>query len=149
MEGDPVSDWDWDQAHLINQALDVHADDPAFGYRFIADELKAGATPVASERRICRLCSTNGILSVIHRKRIGGRRSDPPVHDDLLDRDFTATARHTRWVTDITELPTSEGRHYLCVIKDLHSNRVVGYSLDGQIKPSLATPPVRRYLPNG
>ena len=35
----PVTQRDWDDAHLINAALDIHADDPAFGYRFIADEL--------------------------------------------------------------------------------------------------------------
>ena len=34
----PVSRRDGDDAHLINAAIDVHADDPAFGYRFIADE---------------------------------------------------------------------------------------------------------------
>jgi len=27
----PVSKRDWDKAHLINAALDIHADDPAFG----------------------------------------------------------------------------------------------------------------------
>jgi hypothetical protein len=37
----PVSQRDWDDAHLINAALDVHRDDPAFGYRLIADELPA------------------------------------------------------------------------------------------------------------
>lgn len=37
----PVSQRDWNDAHLINAALDIHRDDPAFGYRFIADELPA------------------------------------------------------------------------------------------------------------
>jgi len=36
---EPVSQRDWDDAHLINAARDIHSDDPAFGYRFIADEL--------------------------------------------------------------------------------------------------------------
>ncbi|TYC95620.1 IS3 family transposase [Arthrobacter echini] len=137
-KANPIPNRDWDEAHLINAALDIHADDPAFGYRFIADELNAGAIRVASERRIWRLCSTNGILSVIHRKRVGGRQAGPPVHDDLLERDFTAAARDTRWVTDITEHPTGEGKLYLCAIKDLHSNRIVGYSIDGRMKASLA-----------
>ncbi len=35
----PVSQRDWDEAHLINAAIDIHDDDPAFGYRFISDEL--------------------------------------------------------------------------------------------------------------
>lgn len=52
---DPVSDRDWDDAHLINAAVDIHHDDPAFGYRFIADEL-AGDSVHASERRVWRLC---------------------------------------------------------------------------------------------
>ncbi len=137
-KANPVSHRDWEEAHLINAALDVHADDPAFGYRFIADELNAGAYFRASERRIWRLCSTNGILPVIHRKRVGGRKAGPPVHDDLLERDFTASVRDTRWVTDITEHPTGEGKLYLCAIKDLHSNRIVGYSIDGRMKASLA-----------
>ena len=35
------------------------------------------------------------------------------------------------WVTDITEHPTAEGKLYCCAIKDLFSNRIVGYALDG------------------
>jgi hypothetical protein len=33
----PASQRDWTDAHLINAALDIQADDRAFGYRFIAD----------------------------------------------------------------------------------------------------------------
>ena len=48
---DPVSQRDWDDAHLINAAIDVHADDPAFGYRFIADELAAAGRASPSRTR--------------------------------------------------------------------------------------------------
>jgi transposase InsO family protein len=30
------------------------------------------------------------------------------------------------WLTDITEHRTDEGKLYLCAIKDLYSNRIVG-----------------------
>src|SRR5690242_4108286 len=33
---------DLDDAHLTNALVDLHAEDPAFGYRFLADELVAG-----------------------------------------------------------------------------------------------------------
>lgn len=36
----PVTDRGWGDVQLINSALDVHHDNPAFGYRFIADGLK-------------------------------------------------------------------------------------------------------------
>ena len=85
----PVPQRDWDDAHLINAALDIHADDPAFGYRFIADELPArGIT--AGENRVARLCSQQRIWSVFSKKRGLNRKAGPPVHDDLVGRQFTA-----------------------------------------------------------
>ena len=42
------------------------------------------------------------------------------------------------WLTDITEHPTGEGKLYLCAVKDVFSNRIVGYSIDTRMKSSLA-----------
>jgi len=83
----PLTQRDWDDAHLINAALAIHADDPAFGYRFIADELP-GLGIVAGENRVARLCSQESIWSIFAKKRGLNRRSGPPVHDDLVDRQF-------------------------------------------------------------
>ena len=59
----PVSQRDWDDAHLTNAAGDAHHHDPAFGYRFIADELgQAGLT--VGENRVWRLCSQQRLWSV-------------------------------------------------------------------------------------
>jgi transposase InsO family protein len=44
------------------------------------------------------------------------------VHDDPVQRDFTAPAINTVWLTDITEHPKAEGKIYLCAIKDLYAN---------------------------
>ena len=64
----PVTDRDWTDAHLINAAVDVHRDDPAFGYRFIADELEHQGFS-AGENRVARLCSSQRIWSVFAKKR--------------------------------------------------------------------------------
>ena len=138
----PVCDRAWEEAHLINAAVDAHRDDPAFGYRFIADELAAqGFT--ASERRVWRLCSQQRLWSVFAKKRGLNRRAGPPVHDDLVERDFTATAPNQLWLTDITEHRTNAGKLYLCAIKDVYSNRIVGYSIDSRMKASLAVSALR------
>lgn len=100
----PVSERDWVDAHLANAALDIHADDPAFGYRFIADEL-ADAGFTASERRVWRVCSEHAITSIIQRKR-RGKTARPPVRDDLVPRTFAADEANRLWLTDITEHPT-------------------------------------------
>jgi transposase InsO family protein len=144
-QADPVSQRDWDDAHLINAAYDVHADDPAFGYRFIADELRERGI-AAGENRVARLCSQQRIWSVFAKKRGLNRKAGPPVHDDLVDRKFTATAPNVTWLTDITEHNTGEGKLYLCAIKDVYSGRIVGYSIDSRMKASLAVAALRNAI---
>ena len=141
----PVSQRDWDDAHLINAALDMHRDDPAFGYRFIADELPArGIT--AGENRVARLCSQQRIWSVFSKKRGLNRKAGPPVHDDLVARQFTAAGRDRTWLTDITEHPTAEGKLYLCAFKDVYSGRIVGYSMDSRMTAGLAVSALRNAI---
>ncbi len=47
------------------------------------------------------------------------------------------------WVTDITEHPTGEGKLYCCAIKDLFSNRIVGYAIDERMTAQLAVTALR------
>ena len=133
----PVSDRDWDEAHLINAAFDAHADDPRFGYRLISDEL-TGQGFTASERRVWRLCSQQRLWSVFSKKRGKASRPGPPVHDDLVKRQCTADAPNKLWLTDITEHRTGEGKLNLCAIKDVFANKIVGYSIDSRMKARLA-----------
>jgi putative transposase len=139
----PCSDRDWADAHTTNLIVDVHADDPEFGYRFIADELEAVGHR-SCERRVWRLCSQQRIWSTTTKN---GRRlhkaPGPAVHDDLVQRDFTAPAPDVVWLTDITEHPTVEGKLYCCAIKDVFSNRIVGYALGDRMTASLAVSALR------
>jgi putative transposase len=134
---DPISDLDLANAYLTNAAIDIHRDDPEFGYRFIADELDV-AGHVVSERRVWRLCSAAGLFSVHARRRGKGRRPGPPVHDDLVRREFAAVRPDRLWLTDISEHPTEEGKLYLCAIKDGCSGRIVGYSMNDRMTSQLA-----------
>jgi transposase InsO family protein len=137
-KANPVSQRDWDDAHLIDAARDVHRDDPVFGYRFITDELACEHGVKASENRVQRLCSAHGIYSVLAKKRGRWAKPKEPVHDDLVRRAFGAKAANELWFVDITEHPTAEGKLYLCAIKDAFSGRIVGYSIDSRMKASLA-----------
>ena len=141
----PVPQRDWDEAHLINAALGIHADDPAFGYRFIADELPARGIS-AGENKVARLCSQQRIWSAFSKKRGLSRKTGPPVHDDLVARQFTAEGPDRTWLTDITEHPTAEGKLYLCAIKDVYSNRIVGYSMDSRMTAALAVSALRNAI---
>ncbi len=56
---------------------------------------------------------------------------------NVLNRDFTATAPNQKWVSDITYVWTSEGWLYLCVVLDLFSRKVVGWSVSSRIDKDL------------
>lgn len=133
----PYSDRDWDDAHLLNRIVDIHRADPEFGYRLIADELERQSITVG-ENRVQRLCQSQGISSVIVRKRRSKGPAGPPIHDDLVQRDFTADGPNELWLTDITEHPTAEGKLYLCCVLDVWSKRVVGYSMSNRMTAQLA-----------
>jgi len=126
-------------AHRANTLFDAHRDDPEFGYRFLVEEARDAGVPMA-ERTAWRICSDNRWWSVFgKRKRGKNGKTGPPVYDDLVTRDFTAPAPNLLWLPDITEHPTGEGKLYLCAIKDVCSNRIVGYSMDSRMKSRLAT----------
>jgi putative transposase len=65
-------------------------------------------------------------------------RPGTPAYDDLVHRVFTAARPNELWLTDLTEHRTDEGKLYLCAIKDVFSNRIVGYSIDDRMKARLA-----------
>ena len=140
----PCSDRDLDDAWLTNTLVDLHGDDPEFGYRFLTDELHDAGVQVG-ERRVWRLCGQARLWSTTTRKgRAGsGKRPGPAVHDDLVQRNFSAEGPDEVWVTDITEHPTTEGKLYCCAIKDLFSNRIVGYSIADRMTAQLAVAALR------
>ena len=134
----PVSERLLDHAHLANVVFDAHRDDPEFGYRFLADEARHAGQAVC-DRTVWRVCRDNQWWSVFGKPRRGkGSKPGTPAHDDLVRREFTATALNRLWLTDITEHHTAEGKLYLCAIKDVCSNRIVGYSIDSRMKARLA-----------
>jgi transposase InsO family protein len=140
----PCSERDWDDAHLTNAIVDVHADDPAFGYRFIADELH-GAGHRVGERRVWRLCRDQRVWSTTTKKgrRGSAKTPGPPVHVDLVRRQFRTPAPDRVWLTDITEHPTVEGKVYGCAVKDCFSNRIVGYAFGDRMTADLAVRALR------
>jgi transposase InsO family protein len=77
-----------------------------------------------------------------------------PIAENVLARNFDASAPNQKWVQDITYLWTSEGWLYLAVVIDLYSRAVVGWSMDTHMKAQLVTDALtmalfRRGFPKG
>jgi transposase InsO family protein len=62
-----------------------------------------------------------------------------PIAPNVLDRQFTAPSPNRKWATDITYIPTDEGWLYLAGVIDLHSRRIVGWSMADHMRTELAS----------
>ncbi|MFI1485130.1 IS3 family transposase [Streptomyces sp. NPDC020747] len=133
----PVTDAEFEQAARANVLFDAHREDPEFGYRFLADEARGAGSGMA-DRTAWRICRDNNWWSVFGKKCGSTEKAGPPVHDDLVRRDFTTTGPNRLWLSDFTEHATGEGKLYLCAIKEVFSKRIVGYSIDTRMKSRLA-----------
>lgn len=134
----PVADAEYEKAYLADAIFDAHREDPAFGYRLLFDEITAAGHDV-SERTVWKICSANQWWCVFGKNK--RRKKSPPgagAHDDLVHRDFTAPGPNRLWLTGITEHLTSEGKVYICAVKDVWSNRIVGYSIADRMTSQLA-----------
>ncbi|MBE1470283.1 transposase InsO family protein [Kibdelosporangium phytohabitans] len=68
----------------------------------------------------------------------------PSVHDDLVERDVTADGPNRLWLADIEHrAPSRRGQAHLRAIKDVWSNRIVGYSIDSRMDSRLVVNAVR------
>ena len=143
----PITPGEVVEAYRANALFDAHRDDPEFGHRLLADEARDAGESMA-DRTAWRIASTNGWWSAFGKKRgKNGKKPGPAVHDDLCTvtdehgrtrHEFAADGPNQLWLTDITEHKTAEGKLYLCAIKDVFGNKIVGYSIDSRMKSSLA-----------
>ena len=101
-----------------------------YGSPRIQVELKDQGQSIA-RKRVARLMREAGLCAKGKRHHVVTTHRDTshPVATNLLNRDFTAPEPNTKWVTDITYIPTGQGWLYLAVILDLYSRAVVGWSM--------------------
>ena len=102
------------------------------GYRRIADEYNETHEKKYNLKRFYRLVHIVGLLAIIRRKRPAYQRSTPEVTaENILNRDFTATAVNEKWCTDVTEMKYgSEGeKAYLSAILDLKGRDIVSFAI--------------------
>ena len=84
-----------------------------------------------SLNRVARLMAAEGLQGWPRKKGRGRKAASlrPLGIRNHLKRDFTALEPDTKWVTDITEVKTQQGKIYLCVVLDLFSKLVIGWSM--------------------
>lgn len=101
-----------------------------------------------NEKRIARLMKQADIKAAGARKFKVTTHSDHSlaVAENLVNQQFEADAPNQLWTSDITYLWTREGWLYLCVILDVFSRQIVGWSVDRYLKKELVIHALKQAL---
>ena len=116
---------------LLKRIRSLHAaSDGVLGRRRICNDLRDEGER-CSPNRVGRLMLCNGLHGIPQKKRWRKKASGdrPGTVRNHLSRVFSASGRNRKWVTDITYVRTAEHWLYLCVVIDLYSRLVVGWSM--------------------
>ncbi len=131
--------------HLSDEALLVHIraayaeNRGAYGWPRIWRQLRAQGIRVGKQR-VQRLMKQHGIRARGKRRfhvMTTDSRHDLPIAPNLLNRNFTPAAPNQAWAGDITYIATDEGWLFLAVVIDLFSRRVVGWSMQPDMRRNL------------
>ena len=153
----PASSQSRRRAELTAKIQAVHADHrKVYGSPRIFKALRAQGEQV-SENTVAKVMRQEGLRGKVKRKFVP-RTTDSahaqPIAPNVLDRQFAATAPNRKWAGDITYIPTDEGWLYLAGMIDLHSRRIVGWSMADHMQMDLVADALtmalsRRHPPAG
>jgi putative transposase len=117
----------FEAAHGLHGSPRIHADLRAAGW-------------VVSEKTVAKSMSRQGLVARGKKRRKNLTRPDKRAvpFPDLVKRDFTAPAPNMKWVGDMTEIPTDEGKFYLSTAIDLFSRRLLGFATSAHPDAELA-----------
>ena len=107
----------FEASHGLHGSPRIHADLRDSGWR-------------VSKKSVAASMARQGLVARGRKRRKNLTRPDKRSvpFPDLVQRDFTAPAPNIRWVGDMTEIPTGEGKLYLSTAIDLFSRRLLGYA---------------------
>jgi transposase InsO family protein len=101
-----------------------------YGYRRMHASLSRQAVHI-SEKVVRRLMKQESLVPVLRkRRRYGSYMGEiSPAPDNLLNRDFSASAPNEKWLTDITEFQIPAGKVYLSPMIDCFDGLIVSWSI--------------------
>ncbi|MCF6345305.1 MAG: IS3 family transposase [Thiomicrorhabdus sp.] len=104
---------------------------------------------VLSRRKIGYIMKTLELIVKTQRKFKKGSTApanSSRIQPNLLNREFEVSYPNQVWVGDITEIKTTQGKLYLACYIDLYSRKVVGWSLENNMRSELTETALKRAL---
>ncbi len=131
--------------YILNEIKTIHEKSrKIYGSPKIIKDLKKKGVK-CGKNRVIRLMRENNIRSIAKKKFkvTTDSKHNNPVCPNILNRMFDVKKTNKVWVSDITYIFTKEGWLYLCVVIDLCSRKIVGYSMSDSLKSDIV---IRAFL---
>ncbi len=135
----PPSRRSQEDAALTESIREIHLRSrETYGYPRVHAELRALGVR-CGRRRVARLMREAGLRGCLRgrRKRTTRRDRGAVPAPDLVRRKFAAAAPDRLWLADITYVATAEGFLHLAFVLDVHSRRIVGWSMAEHLRTEL------------
>lgn len=85
---------------------------------------------IVNHKRVQMIMHSLHLLRKHHKEKYNSYKGDVgKVADNIIDRDFTASAPNQKWTTDVTQFNFSWGKCYLSPILDVYTNEIIAYDL--------------------
>lgn len=123
-----IPDKDLEVAELIRECQKKTKQ--TYGYRRVKLWILRETGLLINHKSVLRIMKKYSLLSEVRRRRkyvIYGQQIHK--YNNILNREFDAGVRNSKWVTDISYIHTKQGVLYLSVIKDLYDGFIVAHKL--------------------
>ena len=125
---------------LIRQVLEEDDENnDNYGVQRIFLALRNNKDYTGSYSTVWRVCRENGIT--LPKKRnpnsLTVADKDAQKSENLINQDFTAEDPNKKWLSDITEVPCSDGKLYVAPVLDCFDGAIVGLAMDDNMRKQL------------
>ena len=122
----------------IHEILDEHPENMNYGINRVHIALEQKSIEV-SRSTVIRAMRKGNLLHKSRRSPNGLTKADKKAQrpDNVLQRNFTASRPNEKWLTDITEVPCSDGKLYVAPVLDCFGGEIISLAMQDHMKKEL------------
>ena len=123
----------------IHEIIDEYPDNDNYGIERIMLALNQRGIKNNSRSTVIRAMRKGNLLHKNRRSPNGLTKADKKANrpENIIKRNFTASKPNEKWLTDITEIPCSDGKLYVAPIFDCFSGEIISLAMDSHMKKDL------------
>ncbi len=140
---------------LLAKIRQIRAENPDYGAYRIYLDLQLFHRYTGSYYLILKLCKQHHLMLKKKHHAKGLTKADlaAQASENLIQQNFNASSPNEKWLGDITEIPTADGKLYLAAVLDCFDGAIVGLKMANHMKAELCvdafTTAAKRYQAYG